>query len=336
MQSTAIPTRIQLPFAASAGGTLSRVVPVPSQIGVQDGAASFTTGFPPLNFQPVASGGVPPFGADFNGLMNVVTAWSRWQAAGAPIPWNSAFSAAIGGYPLGAVVASATTFGILWISTVEDNTSNPDAGGANWSPFSFFGVPTTGDIKLTIKTVADPGWALINADPFSFGNAVSGATFAAASASALYSLIWTGVSNSFAPVSSGRGATPAGDFAANKTIAFPRVLGRALAVAGAGSLLTARALGQFLGEETHLQTLAELVAHAHTYVDPGHIHGISPQTLTSGGTNLQGAAALGNFGTPGAAATQAAVTGITISNSGGGTSFNVMQPTTFLNLMVKL
>lgn len=135
MKLSDLPTRIQLPFGASAGSGYIRTVPVASQIGVQDGAASFTDGFPPLNFLPVGAGGVPPFGQDMNGLLNQATAWTRWQATGAPPVYDATFSAAVGGYPKGSFLSNASTVGQFWISQIDDNTSNPDSGGANWIAF---------------------------------------------------------------------------------------------------------------------------------------------------------------------------------------------------------
>lgn len=133
MQSTDIPTRYAKVFAAAAAAGFIRTVPVASQIGIQDGAASFTDGFVPDNFQPIASGGVPPYGQDFNGLLKVMTAWEQWLQAGGPIVYNSAFSTAIGGYPKGAQLDSAATVGLVWTSTVENNAVDPDAGpSANW------------------------------------------------------------------------------------------------------------------------------------------------------------------------------------------------------------
>lgn len=130
MQSSDVPSRFPIPFGNAAGGSYIRTIPEASQIGIQDGAASLTDGFPPLNFTPVGAGGVPPFGQDFNGLMKQVTQWARWQAAGNATPWDSAFSTAIGGYPRGSVVTGTT--GILWQSTTENNTTNPNTGGAGW------------------------------------------------------------------------------------------------------------------------------------------------------------------------------------------------------------
>ncbi len=128
-----VPQRFPIPFANAAGGAYIRSVPTASQIGIEDGAASLTDGFPPDTFIPVSAGGVPPFGEDFNGLLNQITAWCRWQAAGGPVAYNSAFSTAVGGYPLGAVLKS-TVAGLFWISTAENNTVDPDAGpSADWT-----------------------------------------------------------------------------------------------------------------------------------------------------------------------------------------------------------
>lgn len=133
MQYSDLPRRLPIPFGSSAGGGFIRTVPVASQIGTQDGAASLTDGFPPLTFDDVGAGGVPPFGQDFNGILFDATGWARWVAAGAPVTYNSSFSTAIGGYPSGAVLNS-TTPGIIWVSTADNNTTDPDGGSpANWS-----------------------------------------------------------------------------------------------------------------------------------------------------------------------------------------------------------
>lgn len=130
MISTNIPTRFHIPFANAAGSGFIRPIPEASQIGIQDGAASLETGFPPLCFQPVASGGVPPFGEDFNGLLKQITQWAQWQATGAAMLFDGAFATAIGGYPKGAELASSVTVGTFWRSTVDNNTTDPDGGSA--------------------------------------------------------------------------------------------------------------------------------------------------------------------------------------------------------------
>jgi hypothetical protein len=83
---------------------------------------------------------------DFNGLFQQITAWNRWQAAGGLVPYDSAFSTAVGGYPAGAAVLSASVAGRVWISAADNNTTNPDAGGAtNW-----LGIALLGDVSTTI------------------------------------------------------------------------------------------------------------------------------------------------------------------------------------------
>lgn len=135
MKSSDIPGKIPTPFANSAGASYIRTVPVPSQIGISGGAASYTDGFPPDCFIPAASGGYPPDGRDVNYMLKIATSWIRWQAAGGPIQYDSAFSTSIGGYPLGAVLQKANTAG-QWLCTVDDNTSNPDTGGAGWITYA--------------------------------------------------------------------------------------------------------------------------------------------------------------------------------------------------------
>jgi hypothetical protein len=139
MQSSNIPSKIPLPFAYAAGSGYKNTIPTNSLIGIQDGKASLTDGFPPLNFTPVSSGGVPPFGADMNGILNEVTAIQQWQEAGGFFLYDSAFSTTIGGYPKGAILQSSS-FNGLWVSTVENNTTNPDTGGAGWNSLSFEGI----------------------------------------------------------------------------------------------------------------------------------------------------------------------------------------------------
>jgi len=139
MQSTNIPSKIPLPFAYAAGTGYIEPIPTDSQIGITNGRASLHDGFPPLTFTPISSGGVPPFGADFNGILNEITAIQQWQEAGGFFPYDSVFSTAVNGYPKGAVLQSAS-FNGFWISTAENNTTNPDADGAGWISTAFEGL----------------------------------------------------------------------------------------------------------------------------------------------------------------------------------------------------
>jgi len=138
MQNSNIPSKIPLPFAFAAGSGYINPIPTASQIGVVNGRASLTDGFPPLTFTPIGAGGVPPFGGDMNGILNEITAIQQWQEAGGGFPYDSGFSTTIGGYPLRAKIPSGAAHG-TWISLADNNTSNPDANGANWGPIGFYG-----------------------------------------------------------------------------------------------------------------------------------------------------------------------------------------------------
>jgi hypothetical protein len=161
MQSTSIPTKFGIPFANGAGAGYIRPIPTASQIGIQAGAASLTDGFPPVTFISVDAGGTPPWGADWNGVLNQSTAWNRWQAAGGPVRWDSAFNTTIGGYPAGAAIRSTSNVLQYWVSTVDNNTTNPDAGGANWVPGFLIGFTPVqqgtgiGQLTNTVKI----GWS---------------------------------------------------------------------------------------------------------------------------------------------------------------------------------
>jgi hypothetical protein len=130
MQASQTPTLVPLAFAAN--GT-KNAIPEASQIGISPGAASLNDGFPPLTFTPIAAGGVPPAGADFNGIFNLLSQTIRWVNAGGHFKYNSTFAndPNVGGYPAGAILLNAAGTGI-WQNTVDGNTTNPDTGGAGW------------------------------------------------------------------------------------------------------------------------------------------------------------------------------------------------------------
>jgi len=174
MLASSVPVNFPLPFANAAGVSYIRNVPTASQIGITPGAASLTDGFPPLCFSPQISGGIPPSGADINGLLKQVTQNIQWWGAGGYPQYNSTFSTAIGGYPNGAILQSADYAG-YWLSSVDSNTSNPDTNGANWLPVGFHGsaaiTMTTANVTLTLAQYSRPiivitgaltgGWNLI-------------------------------------------------------------------------------------------------------------------------------------------------------------------------------
>lgn len=139
MQNSSQPKLIPTPFADNGA---RQNIPNDSQIGITAGRASYADGFPPLTRTPLAAGGVPPFGTDFNGVLNDITAALRWSQSGAGYPFNAAFNTAISGYPKGARIPNSTLDG-YWLNTTDGNTANPEVTGAattGWVPAESYGV----------------------------------------------------------------------------------------------------------------------------------------------------------------------------------------------------
>lgn len=211
--------------------------------------------------------------------------------------------------------------------------------------------PTTGDVRLTLKTTASDGWVLFNDG--TIGNATSGASSRAnADTEALFLLVFANFTDALAPIFTSAGVSTtraaqgsgAAAYAASCRVSLTKAAGRAIAIAGSGASLTARTLGQTVGEESHLLTQAQLPnvnfsvsipagqgSHGHSYNNPpgffltGYQSGAANQWIANGGVSV---------GTT-IASSLPAMSG-TAASGGSDSAHNNMQPTTFLNAMVKL
>lgn len=184
----------------------------------------------------------------------------------------------------------------------------------------------TGDIRISLNGFSPFGWVPMNDG--TIGSASSGATTRAnIDTFQLYQTIWNRVSNTFAPVTGGRGGSAAADFVANKAMALTKQLGRDLASIGipsSGGTATNWALGQTDGQEESTMTISQMPAHNH----PG-----STVTFTRG-NNL---AALAPFplandipsGTIGPFA-------LSIASQGGGQPFPTVPPRSHYDIFAKL
>lgn len=148
MSGVPLPAPIVEPFGSMAVN-ITNPIPVPSQISITPGAASFTDGFPPLTETPPGAGGVPPSGADMTGILFMISAYCAMLQAGQMPVFNAAVAAAIGGYAAGAKLSKVTGVG-TWTNLVAGNATNPDTGGANWYSSS------------TITSVQNPGAGTYN------------------------------------------------------------------------------------------------------------------------------------------------------------------------------
>lgn len=357
MEQVNTPPKFAIPFANSAGSAYVRSIPTTSQIGTQNCAASLTDGFPPLTFVPASAGGCPPFGQDFNGILKQLSQWSQWTQAGGPVYFDSGFAAAIGGYPKGAMIQSAVVPGNLWLSTADDNSTNPDAGGAGW-------VQAPGQVPIgtpvqSLSAAVPTGY--VSANGLTIGNASSNATNRAnADTQLLFSFVWSACPNAQCAIftSTGavstRGATAADDYAANKALAVQNMNGLGLMGADSQSGTTSAFLtgvpatigtrtvpGSILGENLHALVTGELAAHTHSITDPGHLHGITDPGHFHGYVAVQNVGSV-NSGTGGATnlnqqttSTTTKVTGITINvastgitatnSTGSGTGHNTVE-----------
>ncbi len=171
----------------------------------------------------------------------------------------------------------------------------------------------TGDIKTSLSSSAPLGWVAMNDG--SIGNVGSGATTRANQDTfQLYKTIWDGVLDAWAPVSTGRGATAISDFIANKTLTLPLSLGRALAGAGNGGGLTPRALGENRGGETVILAGANM-PNGVPFNSAGS--GNSVVTTSVSGTNVPS-------------------NNTNSYTQGSGTPVSVVQPSSFMNVFIKL
>lgn len=212
------------------------------------------------------------------------------------------------GMPLGSPCDVLFTKPALYLGNIDPNLEFETYDQINSINSTF----RTGDIKTSLSSSAPLGWIPMNDG--SIGNVSSGATTRANKDTfQLYKTIWDGVIDAWAPVSTGRGATAIADFIANKTLTLPLSLGRAMAGAGAGAGLTSRALGQNSGAETVSLTGANLPV------------GTPFNTVTSGSQSVGGSGV-----------TNVPANGTNGYTQGSGTAVSIVQPTSFMNVFIKL
>jgi hypothetical protein len=271
-----------------------------------------------VDYQPLANGGsanvetqaqflidIAPGGALQNGFQSGIAASAKYNKV---LRQSSMISAAVAN-----LIANTLSINVLDDGNLTNLVNNLVAAIQQTAAT---GAWSTGDVKLTMKTVADPTWLMCNDG--TIGDASSGANFANVSALNLFTLLWTNVSNTFAPVVGGRGASAAADWAAHKQLTLTLMLGRSLAVSGAGFGLTNRVLGANVGEETHLLSIGEMPSHTHTSTKG--FPGTGGQSAIDTNSNCSGLFTDTSF----------------MGAVGGGGAHNNMQPTSFLNAMIKL
>lgn len=124
-----------------------------------DNTASYDVGFPSVTMILKSAGGLPPKGQDMNQILYELSLNSRWAQAGGGYQYDSVFSTAVSGYPLGAIVNNSTGDG-CWLNTVDGNTNNPETATVTpltgWIPVDSYGYTTKSGLtnaSVTLTTL---------------------------------------------------------------------------------------------------------------------------------------------------------------------------------------
>ncbi|MFZ5791863.1 MAG: tail fiber protein [Pseudomonadota bacterium] len=158
------------------------------------------------------------------------------------------------------------------------------------------GSTITGEIRMYAGAVAPSGWLLCD------GAAISRTTYAS-----LFAVTGT-------IYGAGDGST---------TFNIPDLRGRAPIGAGTGAGLTARSLGQLVGEETHVLTTNEMPSHTHgvkVHSSPPNATAVATGYLAAG-TNFQNTTTTTNTNMG--------------ASAGSGAAHNNMQPSSVVNFIIK-
>lgn len=268
---------------------------------------------------------------------------------------------------------------MLWFDSGTGNVKLRNPTNTAWAvvgtigpPFKWTSVDVpqnawgTGEVKITYNPTPPAGWIMLNNG--SIGNAASGAvTRAAPDCEALFGLMWNISVDSFCTVyaagtwtPTGRGASAAADWAANRHILLPKTIGHVFGCWGVSALLGA-ALGIATWHGAHTVTLNTANLPAHTHAGGSHTHGAGTLTAVGGGhehveTRVGPGGALGGIATDsfgldhqsGAATTgggahshslvgeTAQAGGGTTGSTGSGSPVPIIQPTTYANYIIKL
>lgn len=126
------PDLIPMPFAENA--TPGTIEPIEATTPTVPQDATWSTGFPQVTMQPLAAGGIPPRGQNFNGVLNALSRHIFHMQGGGQYKWDDAH----GPYSIGDVLQSDDGLR-AYVSIVNNNTdnfnTNPSAIGTSWLPW---------------------------------------------------------------------------------------------------------------------------------------------------------------------------------------------------------
>ncbi len=97
------PKLITKPFAQNGQ---KNAIPENYSSSMESNQATWDTGFGQITMIPVAAGGMPPKGQDFNGIFNQISENVVYLSKGGRFKFSADYAAAINGYPKGAILQS--------------------------------------------------------------------------------------------------------------------------------------------------------------------------------------------------------------------------------------
>ena len=137
---------VLIPQAFAANGSKNNIQNT-RQPGQDPEDATWSDGFPNVTMQPVESGGLPPKGMDFNGILNALSATIVHMQKGNLFYFDKAYCDAFGGYQKGAVLL-ADDGTKVFISVADKNTNNPNQNPQYWEVIAGIGLNAASASKL--------------------------------------------------------------------------------------------------------------------------------------------------------------------------------------------
>lgn len=129
------PDLILIPFGKNATPGTIDTIPKTRGPGDDPQQATWDEGFPQVTMTPLAAGGIPPKGQDFNGVLNAISEHTVFTEHGGQFKWSSDYVAESGGYSIGDVVQADDGLN-SYVSLVNTNTVNfnttPASIGTAW------------------------------------------------------------------------------------------------------------------------------------------------------------------------------------------------------------
>ncbi|MEY0950249.1 hypothetical protein AB7179_08610 [Providencia manganoxydans] len=131
------PKLITKPFAQNGQ---KNAIPENYSSSMESNQATWDTGFGQITMIPVAAGGLPPKGQDFNGIFNQISENVVYLSKGGRFKFSADYAAAINGYPKGAILQSDDETkeyqSLVDNNKVNFNTANPSLVDAAWTLIS--------------------------------------------------------------------------------------------------------------------------------------------------------------------------------------------------------